>query len=209
VKGISFLLLTMTAICWAQDTGPLSGLATLHSGITSERASSWDRSGGNADFIVVKSGATVPLAEIGGAGEIRHMWFTIASPSPDHLRELVIRMYWDGEADPSVEVPIGDFFGTGFDYEDIPGGNTGQAYHSWHSLPLTVYGNAMNCYFAMPFGKGARITISNDGAQDVSAFYYHIDYQKYPDESVTACQPAPGWLHQLRLLVPERATREA
>jgi hypothetical protein len=199
VKRIFGALLIMSTVCWAQDSGPLNGLATLHPGVTSERASSWDRSGGNADFVVVKAGATVPLADVAGAGEIRHMWVTIASPSPNQLRELVLRMYWDGESDPSVEIPIGDFFGTGFNYEDIPGGHTGQAYHSWHSLPLTVYGKAMNCYFAMPFGKGARITITNDGAMDVPAFYYHIDYEKYPDESATAKEGRfhAQWHHQV------------
>ncbi len=70
MKRIFGVLLMMSGICWGQDGGPLNGLAALHPGVTSERASSWDRSGGNADFVVVKSGATVPLAQIGGAGEI-------------------------------------------------------------------------------------------------------------------------------------------
>ena len=135
------LLVLVNAMCWAQDSGSLNGIATLRPGVTSERASSWDRRGGNADFVVVKSGSTIPLAEIRGPGEIRHMWFMIASPTPNHLREVVLRMYWDSEADPSVEVPIGDFFGTGFQYEDIPGVHVSQAYNSWQSLPLTVNGN--------------------------------------------------------------------
>jgi len=197
-------LLLIAAASGAQQLGPLSGVATLHPGVVSERASSWDRTGGNADFISVKPGATVALAEIQGAGEIRHIWITINSPSPYHLRELVLRMYWDGESSPSVEVPVGDFFGTGFEYEDIPGGHTGQAYHSWQSLPLTVQGKAMNCYFPMPFGKGARVTLSNDGAQEVPNFYYYIDYVKLPD---TAANDSMGrfhaqWHHQLTTAVP-------
>lgn len=208
MKRIVGLLVLINAICCAQDSGSLNGLATLRPGVTSERASSWDRSGGNADFVVVKAGSTIPLAEISGPGEIRHMWFTIASPSPNHLRELVLRMYWDGEADPSVEVPIGDFFGTGFQYEDIPGGHVGQAYHSWQSLPLTVNGKALNCYFPMPFGKGARITITDDGAQEVPAFYYHIDYEKYPDPSATATQGRfhAQWHHEVTAAVPARSS---
>ena len=113
----------------------------------------------------MKAKSTATLAELKGAGSIRHIWFTINSPSPFHLRELVLRMYWDGETEPSVEVPIGDFFGTGFEYEDIPGGHRGQKYQSWVSLPITVQDRAMNCYFEMPFGNGARITITNDGTQ--------------------------------------------
>lgn len=200
------IVLFVGAICSAQESGPFSGLANLRPGVATERASSSDRSGGNADFVKLVAGATVPLAEITGAGEIRHIWVTISSPSPNHLRELVLRMYWDGEADPSVEVPIGDFFGTGFGYEDVPGGHTGQAYHSWSSLPLTVYGKAMNCYFPMPFGKGARITISNDGSQDVPAFYYHIDYEKYPDASQTSHQGRfhTQWHREITEAVPAK-----
>ena len=58
-------------------------------------------------------GETRTLAEIAGPGAIHHFWVTIASSEPQHLRKLVLRMYWDGEASPSVLAPIGDFFGTG------------------------------------------------------------------------------------------------
>ena len=159
---------------FGQSLGPLGGIANLRDTI-SKRASSYDRNGGYIDAIPVKAGATVTLTNISGAGSIRHIWMTINSPSPYHLRELVLRMYWDGEKYPSVESPVGDFFGTGFGM-----------YHSWHSLPLTVQGKAMNCYFPMPFGHGARITITNDGSQDVRYLFYQIDYELYPDASVVA-----------------------
>ena len=145
------VLMGLTALALGQQNGPLDGLANLSDAV-SKRASSADRSGGNADWVEVKAKSTVTLADIRGVGSIRHIWFTINSPSRFHLRELVLRMYWDGEADPSVEVPIGDFFGTGFEYEDVPGGHRGQKYQSWWSLPITVQDRAMNCYFEMPFG---------------------------------------------------------
>jgi hypothetical protein len=154
---------------YGQQPGPLAGLSTL-SDATSKRVSSWDRSGGNRDAVPIKAGQTATIAEISGPGAVKHIWMTIASNSRDHLRELVVRMYWDGEQDPSVEAPIGDFFGDGFG-----------EYHNWHSLPLTVQGKALNCYFEMPFSKGARITVTNDGAQDVRSLYYHIDYEQYPN----------------------------
>ena len=112
-------LLCLSALAFGQQNSPLDGLAKLSDAV-SKRASSADRSGGNADWVEVKAKSTVTLADIRGAGSIRHIWFTINSPSPFHLRELVLRMYWDGETEPSVEVPIGDFFGTGFEYEDFP-----------------------------------------------------------------------------------------
>jgi DUF2961 family protein len=170
------VLACLSAFVAAQESGPLRGLAKLSDAV-SRRASSADRSGGNADWVEVKAKSTITLADIKGTGSIRHIWFTINSPSPFHLRELVLRMYWDGETEPSVEVPIGDFFGTGFEYEDVPGGHRGQKYQSWWSLPITVQDRAMNCYFEMPFGNGARITLANDGTQDVSNLYFHVDYQ--------------------------------
>ena len=161
---------------WSQATGPLSGLATLREA-TSHRVSSWDRTGGNRDYIRVEPGQTATLAEIAGAGAIKHIWVTMGSPSRFLLREVVLRMYWDGESDPSVEAPIGDFFGDGF-----------AQYHNWHSLVLSVQGSALNCYFPMPFARGARVTVTNDGAQPVGAFYYHVDYEQYADAAAVANQ---------------------
>ena len=93
------VLMGLTALALGQQNGPLDGLANLSDAV-SKRASSADRSGGNADWVEVKAKSTVTLADIRGVGSIRHIWFTINSPSPFHLRELVLRMYWDGEADP-------------------------------------------------------------------------------------------------------------
>jgi hypothetical protein len=150
--------------------------------------------------VEVKAKSTVTLADIRGAGSIRHIWFTINSPSPFHLRELVLRMYWDGETEPSVEVPIGDFFGTGFEM-----GDDGQKYHSWWSLPITVQDRAMNCYFDMPFGDGARVTLTNDGTQDVQNLYFHIDYQEYPDARRVADKGRfhAQWRHEMTRAVSE------
>jgi Protein of unknown function (DUF2961) len=190
-----------------QESGPLSGLAVLKNS-ESKRISSWDRSGGNADFLGVPGNSTLELAEITGAGAIKHVWFTINSSSPYHLRELVLRIYWDGETTPSIEAPIGDFFGTGFEFEDIPDGHRALKYTSWWSLPLTVQHKAMNCYFEMPFGRGARVTIANDGAGAVDNFYYHIDYESYPDESATANKGRfhAQWRRELTRALPDSAT---
>ena len=190
--------------CFGQQSGPLDGLANLSDAI-SRRASSADLSGGNADWVEVKANSTVTLANIKGPGSIRHIWFTINSPSPFHLRELVLRIYWDSEADPSVEVPLGDFFGTGFEYEDVPGGHRGQKYQSWRSLPITVQDRALNCYFEMPFGTGARVTLTNDGAQAVPNLYFHIDYQQFRDPKLMAAKGRfhAQWRHEVTRAVPE------
>ena len=90
----------------------LRGLARLRNA-KRRRASSWDRTGGNRDFISIVPGETATLAEITGAGCITHLWFTVASDDPLALRNLSLRMYWDGEDAPSVQTPVGDFFGIG------------------------------------------------------------------------------------------------
>ncbi|MCL6431304.1 MAG: DUF2961 domain-containing protein [Anaerolineae bacterium] len=155
-----------------RGVSPLSGLATLRDA-RSHRASSWDRTGGNYDAIVIQPGETATLAEIGGAGCIRHIWFTIACEDRLYLRKLVLRMYWDGEESPSVETPVGDFFGVGH----------GVAAH-FVSLPLNMTcgpgrrrNAGMNCFFPMPFATHARITIENPCQVPVPAFYYYIDYE--------------------------------
>src|ERR1019366_2443804 len=102
-----FCFICLTAA--AQSDGPLGGISTLRDAIT-KRSSSFSREGGYIDAVPIKAGQTLTLLDTNGAGSIRHIWMTINSPSKYHLRELVLRMYWDGETDPSVEVPVGDFF---------------------------------------------------------------------------------------------------
>jgi len=102
---------------------------------------------------------------------ISHLWFTIAARGGDHLKELVLRGYWDGNARPSVEAPIGDFFGLNLN-----------AYQVYQSEYLACSpGRSLNCYFAMPYRTSARFTVTNEGKQDVGAFYSNIDYMTLPD----------------------------
>ena len=78
------------------------------------RIASTDPKFRNADSRPIAPGATLELGRVEGHGQITHVWFTIAGKSRDHLRELVLRMYWDGAEKPAVECPLGDFFGLGF-----------------------------------------------------------------------------------------------
>jgi hypothetical protein len=134
------------------------------------KQSSYDRTGGNADRFVVKAGDTQELFNATGPGVITHIWFTIAANSAAHLKEIVLRMYWDGNAKPSVEVPVGDFFGL----------NLGQYQIFESAFVACSPGKSLNCYFAMPFRRSARMTVTNEGAQQVGAFYSNIDYQLVP-----------------------------
>jgi hypothetical protein len=131
------------------------------------RIASTDPKFKNADFRRIEPGATLELGRIEGRGRITHMWFTINSKSPDHLRELVLRIYWDGANKPAVECPLGDFYGLGFG-----------KYVEYKSAPIAIGGiKALNCYWPMPFDTGARLTMTNEGTQRVDSCYFNIDYR--------------------------------
>ena len=178
IKDI-FVFLTILVFCgfalaFSQDKPPTSsamdGLAALKN-YQSKRISSYDRSGKNADRLVIQAGETAEIASIEGAGIIKHIWITISCPDPMIRRNALLRMYWDEEKDPSVECPIGDFFGQGW----------GEKY-SLITMPLAVApkeGNALNCYFPMPFSNGALITVENQSDSRIDAFYYYVDYEEH------------------------------
>ena len=143
---------------------------------SNHRISSWDKTGRNYDFIQIKSKETVTLADIEGPGIIKHIYFTTILPNPLDFRNAIIRMYWDNEKNPSVEAPLGDFFGV-----------SNCRLRLINSLMITInrgtsgsYG--YNIYFPMPFSNHARIEIENQGPSTlggyISAFWYHIDYEK-------------------------------
>src|SRR5262245_22456109 len=101
------LLASLLTCAAAQD--PNAWLADLPhvKDYVQKRASSYDRSGGNADNRQIAPGETLTLLDEAGPGVISHIWFTIATEDPHHLKALVLRMYWDSEASPSVETPVG------------------------------------------------------------------------------------------------------
>lgn len=129
--------------------------------------SSFDRTGGNDDYVSIEPNETAVIADIQGAGCINRIWITVGSPDLYILRNAVIRMYWDGEHNPSVECPVGDFFGVGF-----------ALYKHYTALPLGMSSGGYYCYFPMPFAKSARIELENQSDKKIYAFYYNISYQK-------------------------------
>ncbi|MFP5203726.1 MAG: glycoside hydrolase family 172 protein [Acidobacteriota bacterium] len=147
----------------------LFALARLRN-YSSRRSSSWDRSGGNADWVRVEPGHAATLLDIAGSGVITHLWFTINSPDPMHLKNLVLRAWWDGEAAPSVEVPIGDFFGLGL----------GEYFVYQSALTAVAPIKALNAYFTMPFSSAARLTLTNEGTVPVHNLYFAVDYLDLP-----------------------------
>ena len=112
-------------------------------------------------FVVIPAEKTVTLAEISGSGAIQHIWMTPTG----NWRFSILRIYWDDETEPSVEVPVGDFFAMGWG-----------KYAPLSSLAICVNpGSAFNSYWPMPFRKKARITMENVNNQAMR-LYYQIDY---------------------------------
>ena len=155
-----------------RETAPLGGASVLPAYARAQhhrtlKQSSFDRTGGNQDFWPIAPGQTIQVFESAGPGVITHIWFTIAAESRRHLKELVLRIFWEGASKPSVETPIGDFFGL----------NMGE-YALYQSAFLNCSNvKALNCYFAMPFRRSARIAVTNESEKPVGAFYSNIDYQ--------------------------------
>ena len=134
------------------------------------RSSSWDRTGGNNDWVRVGPGDSATLLDVKGPGVITHIWFTINSSDRMHLKNLILRAWWDGESSPSIETPIGDFFGL----------MLGE-YFVYQSALLSVAPmKALNAYFQMPFDSAARITLSNEGKIPTNNLYFAIDYTSVP-----------------------------
>jgi hypothetical protein len=141
-------------------------------------------------FIVVEPGETFTIGEIDGSGAIQHIWMTPTG----NWRFSILRFYWDDESTPSIEVPVGDFFGMAYN-----------EYAHLNSLAVTVNpGSAFNCYWKMPFRKKAKITIQNINTEAMR-LYYQIDYtlteigddEAYLHAQFRRSNPTKGAIHTL------------
>lgn len=147
---------------------PLHDLPNLRA-YRSRRSSSYDGTGANSDAWKLMPGETRAILEAGSPGCVKHIWCTLGSEDDHYPRKIVLRAYWDGESEPSVQAPIGDFFGMG---------------HGMHknfvSEPLQMSpsgGRAMNCWFPMPFNS-ALLTVTNECDGPLDLFFY-VDYEEY------------------------------
>jgi hypothetical protein len=154
-------------------SGSLASLPFLRD-FVSRRSSSWDHTGGNADWVTIQPGSSAPLLETDRPGCVRHIWLTVGNDDL-YPRKCVIRMWWDGEDAPSVEVPLGDFFGIGHGMRK-----------NFVSAPLQMSpedGRGFNCWFPMPF-NAARIEVQNECEGPINLYFY-VDYEEYSEEQPT------------------------
>lgn len=119
-------------------------------------------------FDTIPVGGTHVIADIRGAGVIDRLWMTIEDRSPEALRGLVLRMFWDGSARPAVEVPLGDFF--------LHGAGTMVPMET--ALFTSPEGRSFVSYVPMPFRKGARISITNESGKPVNLIFFDINYRQ-------------------------------
>lgn len=147
-----------------------------------KRVSSWDTTGGNNDRLTIDPRETATLAEMRGAGCVNHIWVTVANEhmnrtpatlEPDFLRKIILKIYWDGEVEPSVMAPVGDFFGMGH-----------ARTANFVSAPLQMSpedGKSFNSFFHMPFASGARIEVVSELEHEKVFFYYYVDYEEFDE----------------------------
>lgn len=142
-------------------TGEKGKGGTAEKGTGADAARDLGKSWKISPSIKIDSLQTFVLADIKGPGAIQHIWMTPTG----NWRFSILRIYWDGEEHPSVEVPVGDFFAAGWG-----------SYSQLSSLAVCVNpGSAFNCYWEMPFRKSSKITIQNLDNNPMT-LYYQIDY---------------------------------
>lgn len=180
--------------------GDLMALSQMNSGYKSRRVSSADLTGGNGDNVyMTKVGEKKIIFDVKGAGVINHIWFTIA-PTPDKIKrnDIILRIYWDGCEYPSVEAPIGPFFGQGWNEQ-----------YSYTSLPLAVGprdGTGLTSYFSMPFANGAKIEIENQADVPIECLYFYIDYVELNKLPANAGRFHAWYNHEVTEALPEGET---
>ncbi len=186
------LLIPFWLACGDADLppGPFNYLLTEPSGAFLQ-VSSYDTTGGNRDRLEILPGDTAVILDATGPGVIQRIWITVSSRDPHYLRRIALRMYWDDETVPSVQAPLGDFFGNGFDRRH------------YVAQPMGVSSGGFYCYLPMPFRKRARIVVENGTGLAIDAFYFNIgvaQVQRLPPGTPTF---HAAWRRTLRTDQPE------
>jgi hypothetical protein len=118
--------------------------------------------------LIIPRGEKAALAEISGAGVIQSLRLRPSPRTPDALNTVWLRCYWDSESTPSVEAPLGHFFGSGLGEASVRGLLFGMS-----------AGGDYYCYFPMPYWEGARLELWNGSATALS-LRYEAQYRESP-----------------------------
>jgi Protein of unknown function (DUF2961) len=169
VSGLSRLTGAQSrAISPENRTGAKGAAARDAEGVASPAARDLGPGWKVSPYVHLEPGATIDLAGIDGPGVIRQIWLT---PAGAAWRNLILRFYWDGQDQPSVECPLGDFFASGW------GGLRWSGHAQISSLPVCVNpGSALNSFWEMPFQRRCRVTMENRSGTKAT-IYYQINYE--------------------------------
>jgi len=148
------------------NSSSLSSFENLN-GMKGEGGKTNNSAKGNA-FEGLKSAQSKVLLEVEGPGIIQRMWFTVRDRSPEMMRSIRLRIYWDGEAKPAVDVPFGDFFGYGLS----------EVVKFESALFSNPEGRSFNCMIPMPFHKSAKVVITNESPKDIPEVFFDIDFMR-------------------------------
>ncbi|MCE5278974.1 MAG: glycoside hydrolase family 172 protein [Planctomycetaceae bacterium] len=107
------------------------------------------------------AGQTLTLLDVQGSGLIGRIWLTLNERSPETLRACRLEMWWDGQAEPAVAVPLSDFFGVGL----------GRMAAFESELFANPEGRNFLSFVPMPFRRAARIAVTNESPADLTLFY--------------------------------------
>ena len=176
LEALTFAILVACYVSAASAQTPANDLSDSLGLTQLKKYSSHRVSSGNAyiasndDSKRIMPGDTLVMADVAGPGMITHIWLTVANNEFAWPRLLRVRVYYDGHKTPSVDAPLGDFFGVGHGSE-----------RNLNSLMVhdSSFGRARNSYWPMPYRKSCRITVTNEGDRIVPMFYYHVDYRSY------------------------------
>jgi hypothetical protein len=136
--------------------------------ISSNEQPNWND--GNLDMTWLQPGESFSMPELRGPGVIQHIWMTSHAGGVNELDAVSLRIYWDGRAEPAVEVPLGPFFAVGQGRPAVV-----------ESLPVQVSpSGSLSCYWRMPFAHSAQIVVTNDNPDRATGLYWQVDWVELP-----------------------------
>jgi len=166
VLAFTFSSVLMPFACAPGRAAPWQDLCTMPQWRL-EQATSAGPELGASDYFPLEPGQTATILDVQGPGRIVRLWFTVATKDPHWGRSLVLRAYWDGEQEPSVQVPLGDFFTGPFgEYRENP------------ALLVGMSAQACYAFLPMPFAQHARLEVTKEGDLRIDKFFYQIGYQR-------------------------------
>ena len=167
----ALLAIALLVACCAQAQPSLDALTRPLSFEARRASSSNPDLAKNGDARGIAPGETLTLADLEGPGVVSSIWMTFNAQDPFEGRSLVIRVYYDGQEQPSVEAPLGDFFGLGYG---------AHANYSSAVVNVNSHGRSRSCFWRMPFRQGARITVENTSTTyKADSLYWYVNWEKH------------------------------